>query len=113
MDKKFNLEHQYKLYLQRVNLDESKMHKQQKTQLKLTFMAACGQMLLLLRDDISELSEEEGVKVLEDLTNQVSKYVFAITKNQQGRNELCSCGSGLKYKHCCLNKGKSNLILNN
>ena len=21
-----------------------------------------------------------------------------------GRNELCSCGSGLKYKRCCLNK---------
>lgn len=21
--------------------------------------------------------------------------------NAQGRNELCSCGSGLKYKRCC------------
>lgn len=22
------------------------------------------------------------------------------------RNDLCSCGSGLKYKKCCLNKNK-------
>lgn len=22
----------------------------------------------------------------------------------QGRNELCACGSGLKFKKCCLNK---------
>ena len=26
-----------------------------------------------------------------------------------GRNELCPCGSGKKYKHCCL-KNKSVLI---
>jgi uncharacterized protein YecA (UPF0149 family) len=23
---------------------------------------------------------------------------------QPGRNELCSCGSGIKYKRCCLSK---------
>ena len=24
-----------------------------------------------------------------------------------GRNELCPCGSGKKYKKCCLRKGKN------
>jgi hypothetical protein len=24
----------------------------------------------------------------------------------QGRNELCRCGSGKKYKHCCALKGE-------
>ena len=24
-----------------------------------------------------------------------------------GRNELCPCGSGEKYKKCCLRKGKN------
>ena len=24
-----------------------------------------------------------------------------------GRNEPCSCGSGKKYKHCCLNKDEA------
>lgn len=23
---------------------------------------------------------------------------------EQGRNELCNCGSGKKYKHCCAKK---------
>lgn len=25
-----------------------------------------------------------------------------IVQKQQGRNEMCSCGSGKKYKNCCL-----------
>lgn len=25
-------------------------------------------------------------------------------KNKVGRNDLCPCGSGIKYKKCCLNK---------
>jgi SEC-C motif-containing protein len=28
----------------------------------------------------------------------------APTKAQPGRNEPCHCGSGRKYKHCCLEK---------
>ena len=27
-----------------------------------------------------------------------------LPNKQQGRNEKCNCGSGLKYKKCCLNK---------
>jgi len=27
-----------------------------------------------------------------------------------GRNELCPCGSGKKYKKCCLIKERENLI---
>jgi len=26
------------------------------------------------------------------------------TENTIGRNEPCPCGSGLKYKKCCMNK---------
>ncbi len=29
-----------------------------------------------------------------------------IKKNKIGRNSLCPCGSGKKYKNCCLNKSK-------
>lgn len=25
---------------------------------------------------------------------------------KQGRNELCLCNSGKKYKHCCIDKDK-------
>ena len=27
-----------------------------------------------------------------------------MTTQARGRNELCHCGSGRKYKHCCLDK---------
>ena len=27
-----------------------------------------------------------------------------LPNKQQGRNEKCNCGSGLKYKKCCFNK---------
>ena len=29
-----------------------------------------------------------------------------VNSNKIGRNELCSCGSGKKYKKCCLNNPK-------
>tara|TARA_R110000765_G_scaffold115891_1_gene208981 strand:- start:687 stop:869 length:183 start_codon:yes stop_codon:yes gene_type:complete len=31
-----------------------------------------------------------------------------LPKKQQGRNEKCNCGSGLKHKKCCWNKDKHN-----
>ena len=31
----------------------------------------------------------------------------AVRTNKLGRNEACSCGSGIKYKKCCLNKPRS------
>ena len=35
------------------------------------------------------------VRFLPDLTNTV------ISKKKLGRNEICTCGSGRKYKNCC------------
>lgn len=58
MNKQFDLEHQYQLYLKRVALSENTMHPQQKKQLKEAFMGACGQMLILLRDDVGALEEK-------------------------------------------------------
>ena len=29
------------------------------------------------------------------------------TRTHPGRNELCHCGSGRKYKHCCLAKDEA------
>ncbi|HKK89902.1 MAG TPA: type I methionyl aminopeptidase [Desulfobacteraceae bacterium] len=32
-------------------------------------------------------------------------------KNKVGRNSLCPCGSGKKYKNCCMNQGKASLSI--
>jgi hypothetical protein len=78
---KFNLEYQYQLYLKRIGLNESEMHPEQKIQTKQAFYGATGQILLLLRDDMSELPEDEGVDILDSLMNQVSQYFLERTQN--------------------------------
>jgi hypothetical protein len=75
----FNLEYQYQLYLQRVKLKESEMHPEQKKQLRQAFMGACGQLLVLLKDDLSQLEETEVMDVLEDMTKQVADYFITLS----------------------------------
>ena len=71
---KFDIEFQYNLYLDKVGLKEENMHPVQAKETKRAFMAAAGQILVLLRDDISELSDYEGVEVLEKLMTQVGDF---------------------------------------
>jgi hypothetical protein len=77
----FSIESQYQLYLQRIQLKEENMHPQQRVQLRQTFYGACGQMLLLLRDDLACLEEKHGVLVLQDMMDQVQTYFLNAIKN--------------------------------
>lgn len=71
---KFKLETQWQLYLQRVGLDESKMPAIQVQETKRAFMGACGQMLLLLRDDVSELPEEQAIAKLDEMLSECGEF---------------------------------------
>ena len=73
-DKICQVSHQYQLFLQRVELQEDRMHPEQKTQLKQAFYAGFSQLLFLIRDDISKQEEKEAVKILDDMINQLSDY---------------------------------------
>jgi len=75
------VEHQYQIYLKRMSLSEETMHPEQKLQIKNTFFGAFGQLLLLMRDEITELEEDDAVKVLGELLNQVVNHFLAINKN--------------------------------
>src|SRR5712671_5077420 len=44
---------------------------------------------------------ESGTRALSPVT---APTVTAPTSARPGRNEPCHCGSGRKYKHCCLEK---------
>ena len=46
------------------------------------------------------------MKYTKDEMNILSQEIrqLLLPKKQQGRNEKCNCGSGLKYKKCCINK---------
>lgn len=80
MKDKFNLEKQYLLYLSRMGLSEQRMHPEQKIQLKQVFMGACGQILILLRDDVGALEENEAVKAMEGMISEVGNFFISETK---------------------------------
>ncbi|WP_010166966.1 SEC-C metal-binding domain-containing protein [Candidatus Epulonipiscium viviparus] len=56
--------------------------------------------LYTLKEWDSLLTDIEKAQIKRDYNK--SKTMTKIKK--QGRNDPCSCGSGLKYKNCCLNK---------
>lgn len=70
----FNLEHQYSLYLERIGFVETNIPVHVNTELKRAFMGACGQILIMLRDDIAPLPEDQGVMIMDDLLNQVGAF---------------------------------------
>ena len=67
---------------------------------------------LLKREMQLILSPEEASKILarikvqEEQSQKAKKSQTVHRKEEIGRNDLCPCGSGKKYKNCCLNKNK-------
>ena len=65
---------------------------------------------LLKREMKIMLSPEEAKKILAKLQiaveqgDRIKKVKTAVKKEIVGRNDPCPCGSGKKYKNCCLNK---------
>jgi uncharacterized protein len=56
------------------------------------------QMLLLMTAGIVQIYRYFAP---DRLRNAASGQPFARGKPKPGRNEICACGSGKKYKHCC------------
>ncbi|WZL88296.1 hypothetical protein VS868_11885 [Salinimicrobium sp. 3283s] len=73
--KELDIEYQYQLYLSKVGLDELKMSYIQRLETKRAFYGACGQMLLLFRDNIGTIEDEyTAVTQMEKLFSQVQKF---------------------------------------
>lgn len=56
-----------------------------------------------------QLSSEEKIEILkmQEELHILNGNISSFQKNKKdkiGRNDMCPCGSGLKYKKCCLNK---------
>jgi hypothetical protein len=84
---RFSIEYQYQQYLAKTGLTEDTMHPQQKEQLRRTFYAASGQMLVLLRDDVTKLPERLSVVMLQSLLNQVSRFFEKAIANQNKQSK--------------------------
>jgi hypothetical protein len=70
----FDFNYQYNEYLKRVDLVEANMMAIQKKETKQAFMAACGIMLLLFRDELTKLTDELAVEVMEDMMKQITGF---------------------------------------
>ena len=47
-----------------------------------------------------------GIPNIDSWVNHISdEQPYARTHRKIGRNELCPCGSGKKFKKCCIEKG--------
>lgn len=75
-----------------------------------TILAILTAAILLQQTYFKGSDDEIKDKIIEQLLNQ-NKTLIEQTKSQPinvnektGRNEKCHCGSGLKFKKCCLNK---------
>jgi hypothetical protein len=72
--KTFNLNDEFERYLNIVELDKRIMPPDQLRELKRAFYGACGQLLILTRDEVGALPDEEAIEALQDLLNQVANF---------------------------------------
>ncbi len=64
-------------------------------------------MLNANADWLYEIKAWDNILTLEkrkDIKKEFNKTRIVTNENKVGRNEPCPCGSGKKYKKCCLNK---------
>jgi uncharacterized protein YchJ len=55
--------------------------------------------------EFRRVCKENGVSQSKVIREAVNRFVYGSTVNRkQGRNIPCLCGSGKKYKHCCLGR---------
>lgn len=78
---KFDIEHQYQIYLQRSRLREWLMGDAQRVETRRAFYGACGQMLILLRDEVTSLEDLEAIETLSGMERQVQEFF----KKESGR----------------------------
>lgn len=61
----------------------------------------------MFEDDLSVADRKNDRQDFEKLMKAMEKKSESETNRKIGRNDPCSCGSGKKYKFCCLNKPKA------
>jgi hypothetical protein len=78
LPKVFDLTYQWDLFCERAGLPENKMPVDQRREMKRAFFGACGQLLLLLRNELGDYGNENGEEaiehVLQDMLKQVSDF---------------------------------------
>lgn len=87
--KDFLISHQWSLFCERCGVSENKMPEDQRREMKRAFFGACGQMLILLRDELGDYGDKHGdeaaAKMMHNMLNQVADYWQKETDKHSGR----------------------------
>lgn len=70
----FSVEHQFQLYALRVRITRTKVSPVQWIETRRAFFGAWGQLLFLLRDEIGEMSDDDGIDILQAQTDEVGRF---------------------------------------
>lgn len=82
LEQSLNIYDQWKLYLHLSGYEDRQLPIVQERETKRSFMAGIGQMLMLMRNEIPNLSEDEAVKAFDQLIQQVSDFWIGETNKQ-------------------------------
>lgn len=70
----FSIKYQKNLFFKQAGIQEKKFHPIQIQEMTRSFYAGVGQTLVLLRDDVGELPEEEAIEVMIEMLNECIKF---------------------------------------
>ncbi len=70
----FTIQTQWEKYLKRVDLKESEMLPIQTQETKRAFFAGVSQLLVLLREDVSALEENEAINTMERMETECGEF---------------------------------------
>lgn len=68
------IQQQFELYLEKMNLKQSEMPDVQYIELRRAFYAGFGQLLALFLFEISEMSEDDSVNALDQLFTETQEF---------------------------------------
>lgn len=80
---KFEVEKLWHNYLELVGMKEEQLPHVQRSEMKKAFFGGVGQVLMLLRDDLGALPEEEGVIEMNNLIEETKRFwiIVSLTYN--------------------------------
>ncbi len=78
----FDIAYQFRLYLERCGLNIHRMPPYQLRETSRAFYGAWGMLLVVLRDNLTQMEEGESLDALQSMQEQVEKFWTAQTLQQ-------------------------------
>jgi hypothetical protein len=89
IQKDFDLNHQWELFCERCSIPENSMPEDQRREMKRAFFGACGQMLILLRDELGDYGDKHGeiaaAQMMQTMLEQVGQFWQTEMDKHSGR----------------------------